>query len=382
MRVVLFLNLYSSLGGAENALLHLLAALDRTRCRPLVVVGREGPLVDALRAQGVETIVLPFPAPPLWHLALPWILWRELRAAWRLRRLVREAGAGIIHAGDVLGLLLALPARLSGARVVYQVNYLGGRLRLLLMNVAALLCARRVLVFSEAQRRDLLARTWLLRARTQVIPPGIDARPAPLAVPSQARAALGLAPGAPVVGMVARYDRWKGHKVFLRAMARLRDSRRDLQVLVVGGSLNSELLPHVAAYRDDVLAELRRLGLEDAVRLLGYVPRVAEVMAAMDVLVCPSEDEPFGLVVVEALALGTPVVVADSGGPPEIVEQGRCGLVFPTGDAVALASQVERLLADVSLRRVLAAAGRERAQAAFSAARYARDVEALYGALA
>jgi glycosyltransferase involved in cell wall biosynthesis len=378
MTRVLFLNLYAALGGAENALLHLLGSLDRKRCTPLVVIGSHGPLVAEARLRGAEVRVVPFPAPSLWWLAAPWIALSELRAALAIRRIASETGTRVLHVSDVLGLLLALPARLLGVRIVYQVNYLGGWPRRALLSLVAARAVERVLVFSNAQRDEVRARTFGLADRIAVVPPGLGATAFETPARDQARAALGVPADRRAIGMLGRFDHSKGHGTFLAAAARLVETRADLEILVGGGPLNAEALPHVAACGDWIRSEIRRRGLEGRVRLLGWVPRAAELLAALDVLVYPSEAEPFGMVVVEALAVGTPVVVADSGGPPEIVEGGRCGLVFETGDAEALARQVERLLGDAELCQALADSGRTRARTAFTSERYARDLEAVY----
>jgi glycosyltransferase involved in cell wall biosynthesis len=377
---VLFLNLYATLGGAENALLQLLAALDRRRFEPRVVVGSEGPLKDALQARQVPVEVVPFPARALWWLAAPGVLARDLRAALRLRRIVREHGVQVLHTGDVLGLLLALPARAGGVRVVYQVNHLGGWPRRALLSMLARLAVDHILVFSEAQRCEVLAGTWGLSGLTAVVRPGLSAD-TPGGSKAAAREALGLPRDRRLVGMAARFDVDKGHATFVAAAARLVEDD-DVDVVIAGGALNQEQLPHVAAYRARVLEQIRRLGLERRVHVLGFVASAAELTTALDVLVCPSEREPFGMIVVEALALGTPVVVSDTGGPPEIVGHGRCGLVFRTGDPEALAAQVRRLLGDGALCEALVAAGRARARDAFSGDRYARDLEAVYDRVA
>jgi glycosyltransferase involved in cell wall biosynthesis len=196
------------------------------------------------------------------------------------------------------------------------------------------------------------------------------------------RALLGLAAGVPLVGLVGRYDTWKGHQVFLRAAARIAAARPHVRFCMVGGALNEALLPHAARYRDGVLDLRRRLGLEEVVHVVGHRDDVPEVLAALDVVACPSDHEPFGMIVLESLAARRALVASDSGGPTEIVEDGTSGLLFPTGDADALAERIVRVLDDPALRRRLGEAGRRRVEAAFTRERYARDMEALYGRLA
>jgi len=193
---------------------------------------------------------------------------------------------------------------------------------------------------------------------------------------------IGVAPGAPLVGMLARFDAWKGHDVFLQAARRIKDARPDTRFAVVGGALNAAWLPHVAGYEETVRALARRLGLDGA---LAFVPHRADVAAAyagLDVVVCPSVREPFGMVVIEAMAAGRPVVASDSGGPLEILEDGRTGVLFETGNAKALADAVLRLLDDPARRAQLATLAQTEVARRFHRDRYAADIQGLYDRLA
>jgi glycosyltransferase involved in cell wall biosynthesis len=378
---VLYLNLYGTIGGAERALLELLDELDRTRFVPVVVLGEDGPLATELRARGIETVVEPFPAPPLHRLAWPPTLARLARAAARIRRLARARRVRILHCGDVLGLLLVMAARPRGARLVYQLNYLGGAPRRLALACLAVPAVDRLLAVSAGQPARLGPAPALLARRTSVVPPGIRAAAFEGGDPRALRDTLGMTDAAPLVGLVARYDSWKGHHVFLGAAERVRSRRPDVRFVMVGGSLNGGQLPHVDRYRDAVLARRKERGLEEAVAVVGHRSDVPAVLASLDVLVCPSEDEPFGMIILEALAAGTPVVASDSGGPREILEHERSGLLFRTGSARDLSDAILRLLDDPGLGPRLAAEGRRRVRSAFSSGRYARDVEAIYGVL-
>jgi glycosyltransferase involved in cell wall biosynthesis len=378
---ILCLNLYGSIGGAERALLELAMGLDKSRFTPCVVLGEAGPLEPRLRQNGVLVRVEAFPSPPLHHLLLPWVALLQARAAWRLFRLARQLGARVLQCGDVLALLLLLPAAWSGNRVVYQPNFLGGRARLFVLNLLALLTAAEVVAVSADQRARLEARTRGLRGRTRVVHPGIEPSAYEQGDAAVLRKELGLQPGTLLVGMLARFDSWKGHLLFLEAAARIRRERQDVRFVAVGGALNAHQLPHVTRCQQAVLERRSELGLEDAVALLGHRDDVKDVLAALDVFVCPSDHEPFGMVVLEALAAARPVVVADSGGPAEIVEDGRSGLVFRTGDADSLAAAVLRVLSDADLALALGGAGRLRVHEAFLRERYAREMETLYAQL-
>jgi glycosyltransferase involved in cell wall biosynthesis len=378
---VLYLNPYGTIGGAERALLELLDALDRTRFVPMVVLGGDGPLAAELRARGIETAVEPFPVPPLHRLPWPPTLARLLRAAWRIRRLAHARAARILHCGDVLGLLVLMAARPRGARLVYQIHYLGGVARRLALACLAVPAVDKLLAVSGRQPSQLGPAPGLLAGRTRVLPPGIRAEAFQDGDRRAFRAEVGVSAGTPLVGLVARHDTWKGHGVFLQAAARLRELRGDIRFVMVGGSFDGGQPPHVERYRDGFLACRKELGLEDAVAVLGHRQDVPAVLAGLDVLVCPSEDEPFGMIVLEAMAAGTPIVASDRGGPAEILEDGRSGLLFRTGSADALVAAVLRLVGDPGLGLRLAEEGRRRVRSAYSSGRYARDVEAVYASL-
>jgi glycosyltransferase involved in cell wall biosynthesis len=162
---------------------------------------------------------------------------------------------------------------------------------------------------------------------------------------------------APLVGIVGRLDRWKGQDVFLHAASLVAERRPDARFAVVGGAL--------IGYEGSYPAELARLagnlGLSDRVHFAGHQDDPYPWLDALDVAVLASEGEPFGLVVVEAMALGTPVVATTPGGPEEIVEHERSGLLVPARAPDELASAVLRILDDPDLAGRLADGGRMRA---------------------
>ena len=377
---LLCLNLYSTLGGAERALLALLGSLDRDRYDPLVVLGCEGALSEAVRKGGAQVAIVPFPAPPLHGLAWPPTLWQVTRAARAIGRLAAGRGIRLAQCGDVLGLLLLGPAARRGVRIAYQVNYLGGRPRVRALRALS----RRITLLvacSQYQATGVAHAAPELAQRTVVVHPGIDTAAFAGGDGAGFRGELNVPAAAPFIGMLARYDVWKGHAVFLDAAARLGAARSEVRFAMIGGALNADALPHVARYRDGVLARRARLGLVDRMKVVDHRPDVANVLAALDVVVLPSSGEPFGMALIEAMAAGRPVIASDSGGPPEIVEDGRSGRLFRTGDAGGLAEAIASLLDAPEDARRLAEAGRRRVEASFGAARYARQMEAVYARL-
>ena len=192
------------------------------------------------------------------------------------------------------------------------------------------------------------ARMWPSR-QTFVVAPGT-------AVPVSAPASLELPAGVPVVGLVGRLQPWKGQDRLLRAQALLHERGHRIHTLIVGGDahgLSSE-------YAASLPALVSSLGLSGAVTMTGQVPDAGPYVERMDILVNASDPEPFGIVLLEAMARGVPVVAVDAGGPPEIIENRRSGILAPSGEPGALADALQPLLASPQLRQELGRAGHER----------------------
>jgi glycosyltransferase involved in cell wall biosynthesis len=213
------------------------------------------------------------------------------------------------------------------------------------------------------------------------IPDGIDVDEFhPSISGARIRTELGIDPEAPVVGFVARLDPWKGADVFVRAAAEIARERPDARFIICGGELRG-----YEGYAQGVRDLASDVGLDGRILFTGWryqLGDIAEVMAAIDVLLHPpTGPEPFGLVLVEAMATARPVVASRTGGITEVVVDGLTGELVPPGDWRAAAAAVLRLLADPSRARSMGAAGRIRAMEEFEVGAYALRIEALYDAV-
>ena len=127
-----------------------------------------------------------------------------------------------------------------------------------------------------------------------------------------------------------------------------------------------------------ILDKFEKAGLGDRLILTGYRDDVPDVLGAMDLFLFPTHSEAFGLVIVEAMAMGVPVVSADCDGVPDIVEHGETGLLVPPTDVEGLAAAVTDLLGDAKKRRVFGQAGLQRAKDLFSEEKMCQEMESLY----
>ena len=181
------------------------------------------------------------------------------------------------------------------------------------------------------------------------------------------RAELGVPEDTQLVAIVARLNPWKGHRQLLAAVSGLAPHLPDVRLLVVGEGDQRAAFESFAA----------DLGIADRVHFLGFRQDALRLIHASDVFAMPSSGEPFGLVYLEAMRCGVPVVALDDGGTPEVVDDGVTGLLSPPGDAAMFTSNLRRLLEDSDLRARLGAAGRDVVERRFRPERMAADFAAI-----
>ena len=373
---LLFLDHAPALGGAEQSLLLLLKHLDRSRWQPhLVCTG--GPLAEAAQALGVS--VHPVPMPRLRRSPRAPVDW--LRTTGAIVRLARRVGAAALIANAVRAAFYAAPtARLAGLPFVWHMRdfWLSeSRPRRLWADRLGkrLLCAAAARVIANSHATAALLPC---NGKVTVVHNGIEVERydqnmdgAPF------RRRYGIPLDAPLVGTVGRLRPWKGQDRFLRALALVRETVPEVWGVVVGGT------PFGVA--DDYPQRLRRLaadlGLSGRVVFTGHLEDVRPSLAAMDLFVHPGDPEPFGLVILEAMAMGKPVVAFAHGALPEIVVDGETGRLTAPVDEDALAGALTPLLADPALRSAMGRAGRRRVEQVFDIRRVVGEMQNLYAEL-
>jgi phenylacetate-CoA ligase len=198
-----------------------------------------------------------------------------------------------------------------------------------------------------------------------------------------ARGRLGIAPDAPGVGTVGRLMQGKDQASVLEAFASVRSAFPRARMVIAG--VSADCAPDgVGDYGDYLHRQVNRLGLGQSVIFTGFVPHgdMPDLYCALDVFVHPCVEEPFGLVVVEAMASSLPVVAVRGGGIPEIIRDGIDGLLVSAHNPAAFAQAVVRLLADPPTAQHLARSGRRRVHDAFAPEVQGRSMFDVYAHLA
>jgi glycosyltransferase involved in cell wall biosynthesis len=314
-------------GGAEAFFERLVAAFARAGLDQRVVIRRDAARAARLRAAGIAPVELAFGGP------------LDIATPWALRGLLRDFDPDAALA-FMSRAAAKLPAR-KGHRPV-RIGRLGGYYDLKYYRH----CDRLV-----GNTRDIV--DWIVRQgwpadRADYLPNFVDAtRAAPAS-----RAALDTPDAAKLFLALGRLHPNKAFDVLLEALAGLPGA---FLWIAGAGPLDAELK-----------ARAGRLGLAPRVRFLGWRPDMPALVAACDVLVCPSRHEPLGNVVIEGWAHGRPVVAAASAGPAALIRDGETGLLVPVDDATALAAAMRRVAGDAELAARLASAGEAAYQAEFT----------------
>lgn len=360
---VLYVSSHAQLGGGESYLRQIAEGLGPSWSAGIVSL-HDGPFVGRLRDDGHEVEVLPAAGRT-----------GVVRGSWTLRRVIRERRPDVIHANGIKAALVAVLATRGGGPPVLWLKYDFGWDGTLARLVAAR-CAM-VVGISATVLESLGA------GRGRVVFAGIpDFDPDPDRGREVLAEALGGPPTGPVVVCSGRLCPGKGQTDLIDGLPTLLERHPGARLVLLG--VEDSFYP---GYRDELRARAEALGVAHAVAFSGLAGHQAHAavsaVAEADVLVQPSRlqerggwKEGFGLAVVEAMSVGTPVVVYANGALPEVV--GDAGVVVPEADSAALGRAIADLLGDHERRQQLQAAGRRRAAERFRMSRVLHEMADCY----
>lgn len=337
---VLYLLDYVELGGGETSFLNYLRALRRRvpDVHPIVALPHEGTVAQRIAELGVQTHILPWPLRFRWG-AFP--VFSPLSVA-RLVRLINRCRVHLVHANNVFGLCYGgLAASVRGRPLVWTCHTRQDLDRIP-KRWAARLLADHVLCVSEAVRQEAehrLGRDGHLSTDYLGIEPfGGGDRPT---LRRQIRREFGLSDDCPLVGVVGRFQPVKGQHYLLEALPAVRKRLPNTVVWLIGDAIFGE---QEQQYKIRLERMVEQHGLGQHVRFMGFRTDARRLMRALDALVISSEEESFGMAVIEAMEAGIPLVAPDIGGPREIIDVPRTGLLFTPRRSDDLARQLIQAL--------------------------------------
>ena len=335
-------------GGAEEALIHLLRNREAAKLSILMILLEEGELKKVFEDTGVPVEVI-----DAGRLREPW---KIALAILEIRRLAKEFRADLVLGWMTKAHIYGgTAARLAGVPAIYfqmglPDNSSVDRLSRLIPAAGALTCSD----FAAKLQRSCV------RHRVIGVPLAADfTRSSETAKhpPAEIRRRLGLDVDRPIVGIVGRMQRGKGIHVFVEAMVRVFQKVPDCEGVIVGDMFKFE-----PEFEPWLRQRIKELGMEEKIKMVGVQRNVPEWIQAMDVFVHASEREPFGIVVIEAMSLGKPVVATRPGGLEEIITHNSDGQLVTWNKADELAEAILKYLLDPEWARSVGERARQRSQ--------------------
>lgn len=369
------------MGGGEYSILNLLKKINREKFQIIMVFNRRGKFPEKVEEIGIETFYLPFVSIELKKFLLPKYFFKNISAAIKLYKYLKIEQVNIVHITDVLSLLLfAIPARLLRIRVVYSVIFQYEFLRLIIFNLLSVLFVDKILTNSQFIKNYLENNTIMLSNKLENVYNGIDLNQFWLEENKNEnlfRKEINADADKILIGMVGRFDVWKGHRVFLEATEILLEKNKNLIFVIVGSLLNEKELPSIKKYYASILEYHRNMKNKERVLFLQHRDDIREVMRGLDFLILPSYNEPFGLVVLEAMASGAIVIASDSGGPLEIIEHWKDGFFFKTGNVNSLVETIN-LVIELKDKEKIRASAYQKITRKYSLENYTTHMESIY----
>jgi glycosyltransferase involved in cell wall biosynthesis len=377
-RRLLYVHNGADLYGASRCLLRLVQALDRSRFIPIVVLPWDGPLRNRLETIGVEVVfhpelsVITRPVFRSWRLAL-FLLQFPISVLF-LWRLIKKRHIDLVSTNTGVIISPALAAKLAGVPHICHIRDWFQEFRQLWIPYS-----RYIIWLSDAvvPVSQAMAVQFPEGPKIQVIHDGFSMDEFQISDPSAGknfRNHFNLEDNF-VIGCVGRIKfHRKGQEVLVRAAGILKTKGRQFKVLIVGSPF-----PGNESHLEALKSLIRDLKLEENVVLTGDLADVKPAYQAINALVLPSaQPEPFGGVVMEAMAMGLPVIATNIGGSVDQVVERETGFLVPPSAPPALADKIEELMDNPTLRTRMGQAGMRRIAEHFSLAGMVKSFETLY----
>jgi glycosyltransferase involved in cell wall biosynthesis len=388
-------------GGSLTGLYHMIRGLDRSRFEPAMVLYEPKAIEADLQALGVPVHHVHRRRIPKGHALLQYggyhrakafsgmrsllglgrhalrLVGEEFPAAVRLAAVIHRERPNLVHLGNGVranfdGVLACWLTRTPCVCHVKGFEKYSTRERWVAPHIDALVCMTKA-VEKHCTRNGVRGR------RTHVVYDALDeAAFTPQPDPTTIRAELGIANGAPCVGVIGNIQEWKGQAVLVEAMARVVEAVPQAHGLIIGGVHRAG-----EGYHRQLQSRIRELRLERCLCITGFRDDVADVMNALDIVVHTSvRPEPFGRVILEGMLLGKAVVAAAAGGVPELIHDGETGFLVPPGDVARLTECLLLLLQDAALRQRVGRQAQAWAREHCSLQRHVAAMSAIYEELA
>lgn len=366
------------IGGAEVGLLRLLKRLDRMKFEPIFMVSSRGVLWEKLNKMQIETVVMKMCSLERTRSPLRLLL-HVFHSLWTVAGLIyhiKKRGVSLIHTNSEKAHIFGcIAGKLSGIPVIpdYQDlprNPKTRKLMSLLMRVTA----KKVIVNSRAVA-DMFSQNGMNYGKVALVYPAVDLDEFNPSIGClDVKRELGLLESYPVIGIIGQIIPWKGHREFLKAASIVKDVFPRPKFLIVG-----EVPSRHRQYKVELINQIRKLNLSHYAIFTGFRKDLTKTIAALDFLVLASWEEPFGAVLIEAMAMQKPVIGTNAGGVPEIINDGKNGCLVPPKDPESLAEAMLKIARNRKKARKMGLEGLSKVREEFTLQRRVRRFEEIFG---
>jgi L-malate glycosyltransferase len=380
---VLYLNHTGEMSGAEHSLLTLLEGLPDD-VSP-VVACPDGPLAGATATLGipVERVGGTDASLRLHGVHTPRAIGEMLSTAWRVRNIARRRGADLVHGNSIrAGLIAGIARRLGGPPAVVAIHDHLPRSRVARLThrtIAAhvdlaFACSSYVAEPFERLGTGLPVRVIYNPIDLERFTPALMER-------EEARSRLGFSDSTVLLGLIGQVTPWKAQDDAVRIVSRVKARHPDVRLLLVGSPKFVSVATRYdnQAFARELKGLISSLGVQEEVVWLGERGDIPEILRALDIVLVPSWEEPFGMVVIESMAMELPVIATEIGGASEVVTPPKDGLVLPPRQPDAWAEAVEGLVERPDERASMGRAARRRVAEFLNAELFVERVLAGYG---
>ncbi len=377
---IVYVNHTGLVSGAEHVLLNLLQGLDRARYETYLICPERGDLAAAAQREEIPWLPLhPVEARFTWR---PDKLLRAARsvvkAVWEARKLIRSLCPDLVHANSPrAGIVSSLATFGTSTTVIWHVHDILPRHPMsTLLRLIAFLGRRTQIVAVSHATAKAFSGLFPFHGRVHTIHNGTNFSRFPVkqAGESQFRDRYGIPTDSFLMCAIGQICARKGLRELLQAFCVLQEQAPTSHLAIVGKAV----FQHEERYCDLLVEFVQDAGLANQVHFTGELRDVSPVLQAADLLVLNSFEEPFGLVLVEAMSSGTPVLATRVGGVPEIVTDSQNGWLVERGDTAALASKLLELYRNRGRLKQAASVARETTCPQFSLERFLNKVQGFY----
>ena len=364
---ILFLGFVPYIGGAEISTLLLLKYMDKERFNPIYIIPDVGPLLDRIRGLGVKVLTI-----PLKQIKLPFPS-GYLRTVWKLAWFIKKNEIDLVICTNEICNQYGLPASKLNCVPI------ASHTRNLILDYRSFwrmfLHFPDVLIANSKATAESYSSFVRKNQRIEIVYNGVDLEEySPSENGSTVRKRYGIGDNKFLIGMISRITRTKRQDVFIKAMAEVVKIYPDVCALIIGETK----IDRSENYLEELQQLVKELKIGDKVIFTGFIDNMKELYESIDLLVLPSLAEPFGRVLIEAMAMEKPVIATRAGGAAEIVENGVTGLLVPPDDINGLAKAIVKMLEDEDNRKRMGKAGRKRVENMFSIEKNVGETQRIY----